>query len=259
MHHIPHPKDQAETLMRVAQARGWTLGRQDALEIVAELQGFKNWQTCSANVSEAATQVSPEEVAPATRVAPCKNKEGKHLFAANVTADTTMTARLAVWATDRSDAIEKLIEFGGKLWKQADSVFEQDEGNQDADDVYLGDEDDIEKMSALELDGDDMSACAEWADERASYRVWFTRDEPDHADDSRRSAVTVSLECTPNLKGATMVEKELAGDDGYVCSEDDLKDELHRAVTEGDFDDEFDKLLKKASRPVKRRPSQKRK
>jgi hypothetical protein len=114
-------------------------------------------------------------------------------------------------------------------------------------------------MSALELDGDDMSACAEWADERASYRVWFTRDEPDHADDSRRSAVTVSLECTPNLKGATMVEKELAGDDGYVCSEDDLKDELHRAVTEGDFDDEFDKLLKKASRPVKRRPSQKRK
>jgi hypothetical protein len=170
-----------------------------------------------------------------------------------------MTARLAVWATDRNDAIEKLIEFGGKLWKQADSVFEHDEGNQDADDVYIGDEDDIEKLSSVQIDGDDMCACAEWADERASYRVWFTRDEPDHADDSRRSAVTVSLECTPNLKGATMVEKELAGDDGYVCSEDDLKDDLRRAATEGDFDDEFDKIFKKASRPAKRRPSQKRK
>jgi hypothetical protein len=259
MHHIPHPKEQAKTLMQLAKARGWKLGNQDALEIVAEMLGFKSWQACSASIVESATQVTAEEVGPETRVAPCDAKEGKHLFAANVTADTTMTARLAVWATDRNDAIEKLIEFGGKLWKQADSVFEQDEGNQDADDVYLGDEDDIEELSSLEIDGDDMCACAGWADERASYRVWFTRDEPDHADDSRRSAVTVSLECTPNLKGAARVEKELAGDAGYVCSEDNLRAELRHAVTEGDFEDEFDKLLKKATRPAKRRPPQKRK
>jgi hypothetical protein len=251
MHHIPHPKDQAEMLTAIAKVRGWQLGKQDALEVVAQLQGFKNWQTLSASL-DASLKSKPEPLRPNVPVAPCRNKEGKKLYEANVTADTTMTARLAVWATDQDDAIGKLVEFGGKLWKHGDPAFEHDEGNQDSADVYLGDENDIETLSVLHIDGDDMCASASWADERGAYRIWYTRDEPDHADDSRRNAVTTSIECTPNLQGAKLLEKELAGDDGTSCSEGDLKSDLVRAVKEGNFEDDLRRLLDQATRALRK-------
>ena len=251
MHHIPHPKDQAETLMALAQSRGWTLGKQDALEIVAQLQGFKNWQTLSASL-DTNQKLKPEPLRQKVPVAPCRNKEGKLLYEANVTADTTMTARLAVWASSVDDAIGKLLEFGGKLWEEGSPAFEHDEGNQDADDVYLGDEDDIEATSVLEIDGDDMCASATWADERGAYRVWYTRDEPDHADDDRRNSVTISIECTPNLQDAGLIEKSLTGEDGTSCSEGYLKSDLRQAVKDGNFEDALKRLLDQGARALRK-------
>lgn len=258
MHHIPHPKDQAETLMRIAKARGWKLGKQEALEVVAELQGFKSWQICSAAVNEALEQ-KPEQLKlkPQIIVDDCEEKEGKHLFVGTVTMEATMSAELGVWATDEDEARERLIEFAVDRYQlNGGSDFALDEGNwKDGDDFYLPDADSIENRSQLNVEGDDMFARATWADERGSYDVIFDRSEPDCSDEDRRFAVTATLTVKPNLEGVPEISKEFGGEvENYSASDGELVNQLQFEVEEGNFDQHIDKLLKKAVRDMKHRP-----
>lgn len=256
MHHIPHPKDQAETLMRIAKANGWKLGKQEALEVVAEMQGFKSWQVCSAATNEGLKGEQPEKLKlePALIVEPCNDKDGKQLFRGIVTMDATMSAEFGVWATNREDAEERFSEFAlARYEKNGGADFMFDEGNHKRlEDFYPGELDEFENLS-LDIEQDhDMFARATWADERGSYDVIFSRDEPDCSDDDRRFAVTVTLSVTPNIKGATSVSKEFTGDDCWSVDDDELESQLEFDVKNGNFDDEIDALLKKSLRDLKR-------
>lgn len=48
MHQIPQPKDQARLLRAALAERGIKLAHQDALEAIAAVMGFRNWQTMAA-------------------------------------------------------------------------------------------------------------------------------------------------------------------------------------------------------------------
>lgn len=257
MHHIPHPKDQAETLMRIAKARGWELGKQDALEVVAELQGYKNWQICSAAVHAVlADKQSNPTLEPELVIEDRGDEDGQQLFVGTVTMEATMSAEFGVWAVDAYEAQSKLIDFAVDRYRMNGGAdFEFDDGNyRDRDDFYLPDADAVENRSLdIECD-DDMFARATWHDERGSYDVIFSRDEPDCSDDERRGAVTVTLSVKPNIKGAPEMTKEYSGEEGHVVAEDELGSQLRFDVKEGNFDARIDQMLKKAVRDMQRRP-----
>ena len=250
MHHIPHPKNQAQTLMHIARDKGWSLGKQEALEIVAQLQGYKTWQICSSVVDAANAAVQETPARPTLLVEPCRNHEGKHLFSALVTTDTTMSARYAVWAEDEDEARVRLRQFAARRYEQnGGEDFDIDDANyRGAVDFYLGDPNDIEDLSTPVIEGDDMQAQATWKDEQGQYSVQLHRDAPDHADSEHPAATTVTLRCTRNVKGAAPQEKVLAGNSGYQCS-GPLVDELRRLTDERTFTKVFEKML---NRPTKR-------
>jgi hypothetical protein len=257
MHHIPHPKDQAETLMRIAKARGWELGKQAALEVVAEMQGHKNWQICSAAVNVAlADKQAQLKLEPALVIEDPDDEDGQQLFVGTVTMEATMSAEFGVWAADAYEARGKLLDFAVDRYQMnggSDFVF--DDGNyRDSDDFYLPDADAIENRSLdIECDGD-MSARATWQDERGSYDVIFSRDEPDCSDDERRGAVTVTLSVKPNIKGAPELTKEYTGEEGHIVADGELSSQLRSDVEEGNFDTRIEQLLKKALRDMQHRP-----
>lgn len=261
MHHIPHPKDQAETLMRLAKARGWKLGKQDALEMVAELQGFKSWQICSAAVeANTSEDAKSDALEPQLIVEPCDDKEDKHLFVSLVTMDATMSAELGVWARNKEEAEDRLLQFAVQRYQETGgSDFQFDEGNQkDVDDFHVGDFDEMENRSNCAIEGDDMFARATWADERGSYDVIFQRDEPDCSDADRRHAVTATLTVKPNYIGVGEAARDFEGEsERFSASDGELRSQLRFEIEEGNFDDDIDSLLEDAVRNFKRRARRK--
>ncbi|MBC8741871.1 hypothetical protein F6X40_35575 [Paraburkholderia sp. UCT31] len=247
MHHIPHPKAQAETLRAIFAERGVTVSLQDSLEYVAKLQGFKSWQHCSAAVAK--PTVAPVEV-PDEQLdeedgpyfVPCDDKEGLRLFVGCVTVDTTMSGSVGVWAEDLEHARQLMRSAGREAYEKG--RFSEDEGNyRRASDFYLGDSDAVECISDINVEGDmhDLTKSATWEDEKAKYCLMLDRDEPDHADESRRHSVSVTLEVTTGRK---KISRELQG---ALTAPGTLSDALFDAIESDTYEAIFEELVAQAT------------
>jgi hypothetical protein len=232
MHHVPQPQDQARILKSVLETFGIPLPHRKALEAVARVMGYKDWQTHSA----AFTQEQAAKHAKAQALQTIPGPADGDLYEALVTVDQTLSARIRVRAHSDEEARQALSSAGAAQYPHG---FEVDEGNyRGTADFYLGDPDAIENLSEPELyDNDDFWAKATWRDEQFGYEIELSRDEPDVSNDERRSKVTCFLRLSRD--GATQEQQSRLNVYGHLGTY------LEECIEEGDFDENFAKLTKR--------------
>lgn len=240
MHHLPQPKDQARIFKAALKNLNLEVKHQDALEVLAKIGGFKDWQTMSAMPPSAATGPEKEALSSPAIIGP----DDGDLYEALVTVDVSMTARIRVRAHSK-DKAEELFSLAGV--HQFPGEFELDEGNHHGvGDFYLGDSVAVQNLSEPIIEGSNASASAKWRDEAYEYRVEMSRDEPDCSDDERRANVTVTLVVSA---GPTLSCNRTLRD--YQVH-DDLRGWLRDCVAEGDFTEDLEKLAARLTRKVKK-------
>jgi len=232
MHHVPQPQDQARILKSVLETFGIPLPHRKALEAVARVMGYKDWQTHSA----AFTQEQAAKHAKAQVLQTIPGPADGDLYEALVTVDQTLSARIRVRAHSEEEARQALSTAGAAQYPHG---FEVDDGNyRGTADFYLGDPDAIENLSKPEFyDNDNFWAKVTWRDEHFAYAIDLSRDEPDVSSDERRSKVTGKLSVSRD--GATQEQEVRLNVYGH------LETFLEACLDEGDFDERFEKLKKR--------------
>lgn len=138
-------KKQARLLVSELAALSGPVQYQDALELLAKLNGHKNWKTLSALLGSAPAR-SPQDVAPGKKVPVIRTEEGcfqqgevpgtGFLYRVPVCVETTMSAVVLVRALDREEAIER----ARVLVSEGKAPLAVDEGNyRGAADYYCPD------------------------------------------------------------------------------------------------------------------------
>jgi hypothetical protein len=230
MHHTPNLKSKANILVQVFAEQGKQLPHQQALEYVARLEGFKDWQTASA-----ALATSQNELEATLHIEPCDDKSGCELFTALATVDVTMSANIGVWAEDAEQAKDFIQSYASKLYQEG-KAFQFDEGNMRRScDFYLNEK--PEMLSAPEIDGDNASIAATFQVDEYDRRVQLSRIEPDHSSDERRARVETTLTVSHGVHSVSRTWKAAV----YGA----LSAYARTAIQEGDFDEEFEKLTER--------------
>jgi hypothetical protein len=240
MKNVPQPKEQARVLKTALSQLGLTIKHQDALSVVASMMGVRDWPTLSASFEASEEHRQAAQKALSRIDGPADGD----LYEALVTVDQTMSARIRVRAHSREDAQRM---FGAAACAQYPHGFELDEGNyRGPSDFYLGDSDAVDNLSEPEIDTEsgDFSASATWRDDRFSFRIDLSRDEPDCSNDERRAKATETI--TVSL-GDVNVQRTVR-----QSIYDDLGDYLRDVLDDGDYDDVFDELAAKLERKLKR-------
>jgi hypothetical protein len=249
MKNVPQPKEQARILKAALAEMGVPLKHQAALGVVARLMGARDWPTLSAAFEAEQEQRAAQQRAVSQAMSAIAGPEDGDLYEALVTVDQTLSARIRVRAHSLEEAKGM---FGSAACAQYPHGFELDDGNyRGPSDFYLGDSDAVENLSEPQFDEDgvsDYSASATWQDERFTYRVELSRDEPDCASESRRAKVTQTL--TVTREGVSLSREsrlEVYGD---------LQDYLREAIAEGDLEDDLAALVAKFERQLQRQAKQ---
>lgn len=240
MHHTPMPQDQARILKKELEDFNIDVKHQDALQLIAKVMGYKNWKTMSA-----AMVAAPVAAAPAPAVIPHRMPDligpaDGDIYEALVTVDMTLSGRVKVRANSEDEA-KSLFGQAGEL--QYPHGFELDEGNyRGACDFYLGDSDSVENLSGvepeIEFDGQGgYYGSATWTDERFTYKIEISRDNPDSSDEEEQSEATLSITVSD------AAGNKVSEDSDYEVHHDNLADYLEETLDEGDFDDDLDKLV----------------
>lgn len=139
---IQDVKAQAKRLMKLLPT---PVPYQEALEKIAQIHGYKNWQTFSAQLQNQETaapvgMVPPDLAEPEQATIP---GEGR-LFRIPLTVDMTMSADIFVRAPDRFEAVVVARDFAVDNLQ----LFTLDDGNYRASgDYYCGDDDAIEELT----------------------------------------------------------------------------------------------------------------
>ena len=239
MHHIPKPQDQARILENALKEMGTSVEHQVALQLIAKVMGHKNWKTMSAAVGSV-PQMAPSVAIP-HRLPEMLGPEDGDIYEALVTVDMTLSGRVKVRAYSEDEA--KAL-FGQAGEAQYPHGFELDEGNyRGACDFYL-DSDSVENLTGVvrevEFDGQgSYYGSATWTDERFTYKIDVSRDNPDSSDEDEESKATLSITIS-DAAGNNVSE-----DFDYEVHNDNLADYLEETLDDGDFDEDIDKLVAK--------------
>lgn len=133
-------KTQAKKLVSLLQAHQGPVQYQDALELLAQLNGFRNWKTLSASLSKESAPgagVQPEPAVEETRGLRLRVPDEHHtfvqayvpgtgfLYRVPITVDVTQSALVLVRAEDEDDA----IELAKTLVAEGGAPMELDDGN----------------------------------------------------------------------------------------------------------------------------------
>lgn len=239
MHHIPKPQDQARILEAALKSLNLNLPHQAALQVIAKVMGHKDWKTMSAASKEAPTVVqAPPVVEPApARAIEILGPEDGDLYEALMTVDMTLSGTVRVRAHNDEEARHLLREAAQQQYPQG---FEVDDGNyRGPSDYYMGGDDGLVNLSQpeIEYEGDHFGR-GDWKDERFEYKIIMSRSNSDSSDEADWGQVEVSL--VVGVEGGVSVSKDIPD---YEVHSSNLGNWIEECIDNGDFDDEFDKLV----------------
>jgi len=245
MHHIPQPQDQARILKKALEKLNLDIKHQDALQVIAQVMGHKNWKTMSA-AAAAPIPPAPIPVAEPDVEIPLWGPADGKVYEGLVTVDMTMSGYVKVRAHSLAEARQSLRNAGHAQFPRG---FEVDEGNyRGPSDFYLGDEDGVtrEGKPAPEITTEgDHFGMADWKEDGLEYRIAMSRVNPDsnpeEEDDAEGEDSWSAVEVTLRLMNSAgvFVTKVITG---YQVHSD-FADWLQVCINEGDFVEDFEELI----------------